>query len=500
MRKILFIAICFIAFNAQAQNVGIGTDTPLQKLDVRGNQYIRDSLGLGVPLPHAQLHFANNGGKKIILYEDGNNANQYYGMAIDPSTLRFQTSNAMSFNVGISANASIEAIKINYTGVGIGNSAPTSPLQFANTFSKKKLVLYDTSNNANQFYGFGTTQGILNYQSQGDHAFYAGASPALSKELVRISSTGNVGIGVSDPHAQIHLANSSGRKIILYEDANNEHQYYGIAVDNSALRFQTNNNFVFYDGTSATTSNELFRINGTGNVGIGVSSPHAPLHLANSTGRKIILYEDANDDHNYYGIGMDPSTLRFQTKGNFAFYKGTSSSSSAELFRISSNGNVGIGNNNPQQKLDVNGNIAAAGTIITQDVSANGNITAANISATNSIASYDISATRNISAFGNVSATGNISAAGNFMVGLEYKSSDFTADGSTTTLFTCSCSAGKKVISGGGGHRNFDGTTRDINVNFSGPTDDGSAWKMIVYNTSPSPRLVRAWAICAKMQ
>lgn len=41
---------------SNAQNVGIGTTTPLQKLHVQGNTYIKDSLGVGIDTARATLH------------------------------------------------------------------------------------------------------------------------------------------------------------------------------------------------------------------------------------------------------------------------------------------------------------------------------------------------------------------------------------------------------------------------------------------------------------
>jgi hypothetical protein len=40
------------------------------------------------------------------------------------------------------------------------------------------------------------------------------------------------------------------------------------------------NNHVFYAGATAATSNELMRIQGNGNVGIGTATPSAKLEVA----------------------------------------------------------------------------------------------------------------------------------------------------------------------------------------------------------------------------
>jgi len=83
-------------------------------------------------------------------------------------------------------------------------------------------------------------------------------------------NTGNVGIGNATPHAPLQFVNTSAsRKIVFYESADNDHQFFGFGTNSGILRYQlpsTTSNHVFYAGSSETTSNELFRIQGDGNV------------------------------------------------------------------------------------------------------------------------------------------------------------------------------------------------------------------------------------------
>ena len=66
------------------------------------------------------------------------------------------------------------------------------------------------------------------------------------------------------------------RKIILYESViNNDHQFYGLGVNTSALRYQvdaTTSNHVFYAGASSVASTELMRLTGGGNLQLGTSA------------------------------------------------------------------------------------------------------------------------------------------------------------------------------------------------------------------------------------
>lgn len=122
-------------------------------------------------------------------------------------------------------------------------------------------------------------------------------------------------------------------------------------------------------------------------VGIGTTAPHAQLHLGSSVAnRKIVMYETADNDNEFYGFGVNPGVMRYQadrTSTDHVFYAGvTGGASSNELMRIKGTGNVGIGTNAPTANLDVDGavrvrtmNIASGSTLVTPVYSdASGNL------------------------------------------------------------------------------------------------------------------------------
>jgi len=77
-------------------------------------------------------------------------------------------------------------------------------------------------------------------------------------------------------------------------------------------------------------------------VGIGTSTPNAPLQFANTlVNRKIVLFETANNDHQIYGFGVNSGILRYQvdnTTSSHVFYAATSSTTSNEVGRIAGTG------------------------------------------------------------------------------------------------------------------------------------------------------------------
>jgi hypothetical protein len=102
-----------------------------------------------------------------------------------------------------------------------------------------------------------------------------------NSERIRITPAGNVGIGTSTPTARLHIFNNQGGangRILL--DANVSSGYdTTIFSTDIGLEFTAESNtrgFVFKTGVSPT---EKVRINPSGNVGIGTSSPSTELDV-----------------------------------------------------------------------------------------------------------------------------------------------------------------------------------------------------------------------------
>ncbi len=420
---LLFAGAC------QAQNVGIGTTTPQQKLHVEGNLFVKDSIGINVVNPKANLDvngslllrgqnsnsFGANIRAAVELYTGRNSNNQRppgatvtdmaFNYAADGGGFRHflatrhsnatLSGNAIDFYLNYATDAegssspgvfNANMLSITLAGVGINKLNPMAPLHFAEDFRNRKIVLLGNLDNDQQFLGFGVNPGMLRYQvgnSNDSHVFFSGASATASTELFRITGTGDVGIGTSTPNAQLQLSNIlQNRKIVLWDgDVNNNHNFFGFGINNNTLRYQVSNvtdSHVFFARSGSNSSAELMRITGTGNVGIGTSAPNAPLQLSNALlNRKIVLWDNQNNDHNFNGFGINPFMLRYQINtpnDSHVFFAGTNDATptSLELMRITGNGNVGIGTNAPTQKLDVNGNARISGILnvdsIEQDV------------------------------------------------------------------------------------------------------------------------------------
>lgn len=74
-----------------------------------------------------------------------------------------------------------------------------------------------------------------------------------------------------------------------------------------------------------TSGSSKLSITNGGNIGIGITTPNTPLAFANTTGRKITLYEGAGNSH--YGFGVESSQLQIYSdavaaKISFGYYTG----------------------------------------------------------------------------------------------------------------------------------------------------------------------------------
>lgn len=201
---------------------------------------------------------------------------------------------------------------------------------------------------------------------------------AVNMNSQNLVSVGNIGVGVPSPTLGIQFPNTvDDCKLCLYQNSANSFQVYGFGVTSATLKYSVGNSVashVFYCGASSTTSTELFRITGTGNVGIGgVSSPNVSLQFTDVIDTcKISLYQTAANKFQVFGFGISSGTLRYSvpsTSNVHVFYAGTSSTTSTEMFRIASNYatvDEGVGTMYARvPSIQIHGNGAAINTIAT---------------------------------------------------------------------------------------------------------------------------------------
>jgi hypothetical protein len=168
--------------------------------------------------------------------------------------------------------------------------------------------------------------------------------------------TGNISINTTTSNAPLQFSNSiTSRKIVLYETANNDHQYDGFGINNSILRYQigsTASNHVFYAGTGTSTSNELFRVLGDGTIAAnysttGISS--AFLYSAMTGGNNIGIWLGKNTSTRNAARFVYTHVSDGSTSNAFSLdFNGASNS-----FVVTGNGASGFGQSSPLARLHI---------------------------------------------------------------------------------------------------------------------------------------------------
>ncbi len=177
---------------------------------------------------------------------------------------------------------------------------------------------------------------------------------------------GNVGIGVTDPSAMLHIAggikigkNSSINVADYGHSSGNDNtvsfgqgggtiqavNYFEGAHNHQYLAFTTH-----HGGTSIGTRMVIDR---DGKVGIGTTTPNTHLHI-NGGGARLRVQENSGSTSTYLTANQ-----LYTTGGELHL----NTSSTDNVFMVKGGGNVGIGTTDPGAKLDVNGSANFSGNI-----------------------------------------------------------------------------------------------------------------------------------------
>ena len=297
---------------------------------------------------------ADNAGVSASIYGYANNTS-----AISSMVFATGTASSLLDRMEIAFNGDISFYEDTGTTPKLFWDASAESLGIGTSSSDEKLEVYQ--GNIKLGTDTNTTSKLIFERSAANRAeIYVGSSNQLQfdlggSEAMRIDSSGRVGIGTSSPDQILHLTKGSGATLrfestttgavtgdifgaIEFEtqDSNSAgvkgkiDAYSEGAVGNTALRFHTG-------GTLA----ERMRIDSSGNVGIGTSSPseklevsgtgHTRIQVTAGTSSDAAIYLGDSGDADAGAVIYDnaPNALKFRANGS-------------EAMRIDSSGRVMI--------------------------------------------------------------------------------------------------------------------------------------------------------------
>ncbi|MEA3272156.1 MAG: hypothetical protein U9P90_00635 [Patescibacteria group bacterium] len=247
--------------------------------------------------------------------------------------------------------------------VGIGTDSPQAKFHIKNNgvsfimegddHSYMEWYPQGYENGRKAYLGFlnatSTNLTLVNESSDGDISF--------------VPINGNVGIGTQNPSSKLEIVGGyatgglSGGEFGLHLASSGE------SPNHSQIWWGDNTGWKLNFGTKDADDNFAPRVTftDTGNVGIGVNSPQAKFHIKNN-GVSFIM---EGDDHSYmewYPKGYESGRKMYMgfpytNSTDFVF---VNEYSDGDISFVPTNGNVGIGAQNPSSKLEVVGGYATS--------------------------------------------------------------------------------------------------------------------------------------------
>lgn len=296
------------------------------------------------------------------------------------------TANGVAYLNGSKVVTTGSALTFDGTNFVVGGTAVFAKSTIVNALSGTAAALGISDNATTTMYANNVSSGVSGIWSSGALAF--GTNNGTFTEQMRLTSTG-LGIGTTSPTTKLDV-NGSGR---FYSASGNTTLTIGRLGDapynnglyiNSAynttgpsfevlayyegLRIGSMGAFVFGLYTGASFSEQM-RLDSSGNLGIGTSSPANPLNIVkdNTAFRGQISLQTVTASNFAQLTFYDRTTLSAQIYhgysatagvGDFVIQTATASSiafgtTNTERMRLDSNGNLGIGTSSPVNKFVV---------------------------------------------------------------------------------------------------------------------------------------------------
>ena len=327
----------------EASIINVSSPTPDGSVDgeveIKGNLKAKDTAIEGnfsatsiESTPQFNFHSRNNISARLDVQAS---ANQTSSIRIKNNQGYFDikrlfSSTSLQFTDGTNTPLTLDG-----ANVGIGTTSPDVDLDIRGT--NPSIILADNSPSDNKFIAFNIdvpsddvhTISVDQADSLAFGEKLEANDTSLENEWVRITKTGNVGIGTTSPDSPLHIQydNSSGEGAV-HSNFNN----VGLQIENTnasgvaaiQLRSSDSDGYILYDDDGPNEGNFHFKTDGQdgasvltlqdgGNVGIGTESPTTTLDVEGTVSYKHTAFTTAGPTDNVNV--SDTTVLECDTSG-----------------------------------------------------------------------------------------------------------------------------------------------------------------------------------------
>ena len=336
-------------------NVGIGTDSPAQKLHVNGTSKFDDTM-----------YFAARG---LISW----------GSLAGGTGFGIQAGSGNGLSLG--SNGAWDKLVIDTAGnVGIGTTSPGAiRLNVTTPTANHVAAQIENSNTADSF-------GMVVKGGNDANDYTADFRKRDNTNIMRIRGDGNVGIGTTSPSTKLNVKHTGGTAVRIETDGDTDSNflhfktssstgqgYIGTEGSTAGANFTGTTAYAFVAGSTSSGVDTQFisagavraTIDHTGNIGIGTTAPDAKLHVQ-STGSDGVIVRTTTNVEPFIALQRNSGSngvavLRSIDGGDLRIDTGATGAAQVTKMTIEAGGNVGIGTTNPLYKLQVSGAIYANG-------------------------------------------------------------------------------------------------------------------------------------------